>query len=112
MAPKRKQSTAGLSVDTTTPKSDSSSTVLSNKSGTPTEVLKKSPTGYNPSYSMTQAYKSGDNTSVGDDVRQPPNWVTNWMILTTIIVCWDCSYILTRPWSMQKDNICKYNKNQ
>lgn len=102
MPPKRKQSTAGLSVDTSTPRSDSS--VLSNKSGTPSQILKQSPTGYDPKYQMTQAYKSGD---AENDSRQPASWITNWMMFTTMVVFWDCSYILLRPWSMQKDNICK-----
>lgn len=30
----------------------------------------------------------------------PPNWVVNWMIATTVIVCWDSSYQLLQPWSV------------
>lgn len=30
-------------------------------------------------------------------------WVTVWMWITTIIVTWDCSYILTRPWLYNTD---------
>jgi hypothetical protein len=81
--------------------------VIRNKSGTPTEIFDSSapsPMGYVQKYTPAEYYLAGAASEAAMDSRQPQWWVVAWMWFTTIVVMWDCTYILTRPWSMDRTN--------
>ncbi|CAD6886263.1 unnamed protein product, partial [Tilletia controversa] len=36
-----------------------------------------------------------------DRIHKPPTWITIWLAVSSILVMWDCGYMLLRPHSMK-----------
>ncbi|KAL9940998.1 hypothetical protein V8E36_000486 [Tilletia maclaganii] len=41
------------------------------------------------------------STVIADRIHKPRTWITLWLALSSILVLWDCGYMLLRPHSMK-----------